>query len=398
MTDLTVIPQQTATPGQVAWLRSQLPLWQAAGLVGETEGATILSRYRAAKRLSLGRLMLYLGSSFVGVGVIWLVAANLDRFAPLARFGAVVLLWLAATALAELLVTRPRHGDGTPVTGAARGLAALMFGAVVFQAAQSLQVPAYEPSLVGWWGLGALLYAYAVRGVAPLVVGLVTSVVWFLWQTVERSGGAAEGALATLVAGAAAVAVAGLHERLGWPGFVAAWREVGALLLLVGLFVAAVPDVDGDLSLDPTTWAAIAVAGLLVAGAALAGRGSGRLEPLAAAGVVLVGCLLLWWDPGTDLDDITPGDWAHAAVSVAAYVALGAGVAALGIVRDSGRLTFVALAAVVVFTTFQSFAVFAQIITGAWLFLVLGLVFLGSGYVFDRARRELTESLEGATS
>ena len=34
-------------------------------------------------------------------------------------------------------------------------------------------------------------------------------------------------------------------------------------------------------------------------------------------------------------------------------------------------------ALVVLFTTFQSFAVFAEIIQGAWLFLVLGLIFLG---------------------
>ena len=68
-------------------------------------------------------------------------------------------------------------------------------------------------------------------------------------------------------------------------------------------------------------------------------------------------------------------------------------VAVLGIRRSSERLTYLALAALVVFTTFQSFAVFAQIIEGAWLFLVLGVVFLGSGYLFDRARRELTEAV-----
>ena len=65
----------------------------------------------------------------------------------------------------------------------------------------------------------------------------------------------------------------------------------------------------------------------------------------------------------------------------------------LGIRRSSDRLTYLALAALVVFTTFQSFAVFAQIIEGAWLFVVLGLVFLGSGYLFDRARRELAEAV-----
>ena len=42
------------------------------------------------------------------------------------------------------------------------------------------QVPAYEPALVGVWGLGALLYAYAVRGVAPLLVGLGATVMTVL--------------------------------------------------------------------------------------------------------------------------------------------------------------------------------------------------------------------------
>ena len=52
--------------------------------------------------------------------------------------------------------------------------------------------------------------------------------------------------------------------------------------------------------------------------------------------------------------------------------------------------------ALVVFTTFQSFAVFAAIIQGAWLFVVLGLVFLGTGFLFDRARRGISANLEGA--
>jgi hypothetical protein len=54
------------------------------------------------------------------------------------------------------------------------------------------------------------------------------------------------------------------------------------------------------------------------------------------------------------------------------------------------------MAALVVFTTFQSFAVFARVIEGAWLFVVLGLVFLGSGYLFDRGRRGLEAGLEAS--
>ena len=61
--------------------------------------------------------------------------------------------------------------------------------------------------------------------------------------------------------------------------------------------------------------------------------------------------------------------------------------------RDSRRLTFLATAALVVFTTTQAFSVFAAIIQGAWLFLVLGLVFAGTGYLADRARRQLARTL-----
>jgi len=56
------------------------------------------------------------------------------------------------------------------------------------------------------------------------------------------------------------------------------------------------------------------------------------------------------------------------------------------------------MAALVLFTAVQSFAVFAPIVTGAALFLVLGVIFLGSGYLFDRGRRHLVANLEGASA
>ena len=38
---------------------------------------------------------------------------------------------------------------------------------------------------------------------------------------------------------------------------------------------------------------------------------------------------------------------------------------------------------------------FAEIITGALLFVFLGVVFIGTGVSFERARREIATSLEG---
>jgi hypothetical protein len=83
-------------------------------------------------------------------------------------------------------------------------------------------------------------------------------------------------------------------------------------------------------------------------------------------------------------------------VSVGVYVLVAIGVAVLGTLRDSWRLTALATGAIVVFTTFQSFAVFARIIEGAWLFLALGLVLLGTGVLFDRVRRGVAAALENA--
>jgi uncharacterized membrane protein len=389
--------RQSVSPRQLAWLRDELPRWQAQGLVTGEHAALILDQYRAVKRAGLARLMLYLGAAFVGVGVIWLVAANLDQFPPLGRFLVVTAFWLGATAVAEALGARaaPGHGSASPTTGAARGLAALAFGAVVFQAAQSLQVPAYEPALVGVWAAGALLYAYAVRGVAPLLVGLVAAVVWLLWHVGENDGGALGIVLALTVAAAVAAGAAVLHDRFGPAEFAAPWREAGAVLALSGLFAAAVPDVTaGGLRPDRLSWLALALGvGFALAAAGLA-RGEARLEPLVALAIALVSAGLVLWDPGTRVDDrVGVEDWLHAGVRITAYVAAATCVAVLGIQRSSPRLTYLALAALVVFTTFQSFAVFARIIEGAWLFVVLGLVFLGSGYLFDRARRELTEAV-----
>ena len=105
--------------------------------------------------------------------------------------------------------------------------------------------------------------------------------------------------------------------------------------------------------------------------------------------------MLVLWDTGSDVSErLTASDVLHAVVSVLVYVLVAVAVAVAGTLRDSPRLTWLATVALVVFTTVQSFAVFAQIVTGAWLFLLLGVVFLGTGLLFDRTRRGLVATLE----
>ncbi len=397
-------PQPTA-PRQLAWLESELDQWGAAGVVDDIQAEAIRGRYVAARRFSLTSLLLFLGGAFLGVGVLWLVAANLDQLSPVLRFVVATTLWLAFVVTAEAVAVRrgrrspPGAGHSDPSIGTLRLLAVLTFGAVVFQAAQSLQVPAYEPALLGVWGLGALLYAYAVAAVAPLLVGIAATTGWYVWAVLDGGGeGFVLPVLPVLLAGVVAAAIAVLHAGRWRPSFAASWRESSALLTLLGLFVAAFPYVDAQ-GFD---WSAPVVLGIVGAGAAVAAAaavstGRARLEALAPVGATVAGVLLVLWAPAEfDPSSVGVEGYAHAFVGVAVYVVAAGWYAVLGVLRDSARLTVLATAALVLFTTVQSFAVFAPIVTGAWLFLMLGLTLLGTGYLFDRGRRRLVANLEGA--
>ena len=389
-----------ASPAQLSWLRTELDAWQQEGLVGPDLAATLTARYHETKRFSVGRLLLTLGALFVGIGLIWLVAANLEQLPPLLRFVAVAVIWLALLASGELLATRQARQPGIPrpLVFAVRLLAALAFGAVIFQAAQSLQVPAYEPRLVGLWAAGALVHAYVARGAGPLLVAITAGSTWFVWQTLWDEPSGFSAVLALVVLAATGLAAATLHT--GGPAidrFAAPWREAGALFALAALFVAALPYVGLDgFEWNPWLVGGLVVATLTSAAAFLRARGvPDRLESLTGAGVAVAAVGLAAWETSTNLDAVGPVEWAHAAVSVTAYVAAAIGIALLGTRHDSWRLTALATGSLVVFTTFQSFAVFAPIIEGAWLFVVLGLIFLGTGFAFDRARRRLAAALEG---
>ncbi len=267
------------------------------------------------------------------------------------------------------------------------------YGAVVFQAAQSLQVPAYEPLLVGVWGLGVLLWAYAVRGLAPLVLGVALVAFWFIQQILEADGGAFWVTAAFGAAGLAAVAVGVLHAaRQWWSEAAVLWREFGAVFVLIALFQAALPHAKGAVGGSLALWVGLVFTAVLAAVAVVLGAHLDRLEVALAAAAVAVSLMLSLWRhdvEGLDTADVSAGAYLRAVVAVIVYLAVASGYAVLGGWRDSGWLTWLATAALVVFVTVQAFAVFAPILSGAALFLVLGAVLMGTGVLADRGRRRL---------
>ncbi len=383
---------------QLAWLEGELARWQAEGRLDAATAAGLRADYSASRRWSLSRLLLGLGAAFVGVGVLWLVAANLDELSPLARFVGVVVLWLGAVAGAELLAER---GRPAAQVGALRLVAALLVGAVVMQAAQSLQVPAYDSGLLGTWAAGALLYAYAAGALAPLLVGIVAGTAWWTWVVAERSESVAGAAVALLLAAVLTTAVAVAHQGRRLPSFAAPWRLGSALLVLLGLFLAALPRTDESvLPAGGVVWAGVAlVAAAAVAAALLADR-TGRLEVAAVTAAGVVGTLLLQWQPDgpTGASQLTGEGLARAVVAILLYLLAAAWLAALGVLRDAGGLTQLATGALVVFTVVQSFAVFEPILSGAALFLALGVVLAGAGYLVERGRRRLVADVAEVAS
>ncbi len=338
----------TTTPARLSWLTGEVRSWQAAGLIGEDQADAILAGYAPGHRLSLVRLLLAVGACFVGVGVLWLVAANLESLSPTARVVLVATVWLTALAGGEVLHSRSAPA---PVVGAVRLLAALLVGALVFQAAQSLQVPAYEPFLLACWAAAALVHAYAAGAVTPLLAGVVTGTVYTLWAVLGSAPSGVALVLTLATVGLAAVGLAAVHDART-PEFARVWRLSGVGLLLLSLVVGAVPGLDlGSESLPLDLVVGLVATALLVGAGLLVGDRLARAE------------------------------------------LVGGGVAVVGTWRESTGLVALATVALVATTALQAFTVFAPVLEGAWLFLLLGALLVAVGLGFDRMRRQVAAAL-----
>lgn len=372
------------------WLTGELRDWEQEGLIGADTAGAIADRYvitseRDGHAVTPVRVILGLGACFLGIGLIWLVAANLEQLSPLLRFLVVTGLWIGLAVVAETT----RH----LVSAAVKLLTALAFGAVVFQAAQSLQVPAYRPVLLLAWGLGALLYAYARRSRAAAFTAIAVLAVWYVWQVMDASSSVLTFTISVLLASIVCVALAVLHPP-SWRSFGRLWLAVGAVMSLIGVFAAALP-----YSGDSERWTGALTAGVVLAlglGAAAAWRSSRdeQIELALTFVALLLGGALSLWRPLSGFDGMVPdqmtfGMWVRTALAVLVFLLIAGGWALVGARRELAVLSAVATIALVIFTTFQAFTVFAPIISGATLFLAVGAVMIITGVVAERGRRRI---------
>lgn len=389
-----------------AWLEAETERWRADGLVSAEGAAAIRGRYGVAARGSSAPravsgavgLVISLGGLLVAVGIVLLVAANVDydEVGPLARFVAIAAVWLGAVAAAELGVGR--IAALRLLRGPLRTLAVAAYGATIFQAAQSLQVPAYEVWLLAAWAVGSLAYAYAVASAGALVLAIGAGVAWYGFALDERVDTGTAFVLGLALPVPLLLAVAAAHGRSSLAALGGPWRGVGALLGLVGLFLAAVPGVAGDATIEALALVVLALG--LLACAALAARGDGddRLEAAVAVGVGLGALALALVAPAETTDVFSEQAPATAQVlfallGIAVFVAGAVGLAVLGIRRDAPRIADLAAAALFLFVVVQSFGFLAPLASGAVLVLALGVVLVLGGVLVDRGRRRLREKV-----
>jgi uncharacterized membrane protein len=125
----------------------------------------------------------------------------------------------------------------------------------------------------------------------------------------------------------------------------------------------------------------------------------GRAEALAVPLMLVVAALLVAWAPeGVDRfsETVTAAEVARALAATAFYVLAAGWFAAVGVHRETSYLTGVATMALVLFVVVQSFAVFEPLLSGAALFLVLGVILLVTGILAGRARKRLAEAVVAA--
>lgn len=376
------------------WLDRELAQWRAEQLVDDAAAAAIGGRYEASSRARVARIALLLGATMLGIGTIWLVASNLeiDEAGPLVRVAFVAGVWLALVALAEAARGRERFGA---LAGPLALLAALAYGATVFQVAQSLQVPAYEPWLLAAWAGGALAYAYATASAGALVVGLAAATGCYVWLLAREVDGGASFVLGLAIAAPLATAGAVLH-REGTPRepFAAAWRLVAALVALLALGAAALPALLEDEALPELALPVAGAALVLAAVVAVRADRLGRIELAGALAVVGAAVALVLLAPDVVTEPFSgeqpaPGQLTHTLVASAAFLALAVGIVFLGVAHASAALTNLAIAAIVLFVAVQSFGLIAPLFSGALLVLAVGAILLVCGLLADRGRRAL---------
>ena len=401
------------------WLSGEVARWQEEGLVRDDQARRILARYGLQRdgsaapraRHRMAQAVALLGAILVGTGIVLVVGANWDVIPPLLRLAVlmagIALCYASGFWLAHVRRLYPGVGRALILLGS------LAWGASIFLVAQSYHAGAEggERTAVLIWLLGVLPLVHVLRSPEHAALAVILLAIWYGWTLGDhpaRFPTPPPYFLLLILAGTALYCAGWLHRlrsELAAVGSVFALSGLAAVLFgLHGLSF----DVYADLNAfgaaaggpDGFLWAiSAAAAGAGVALALRVQAVSRRLgKPESREGAALAGLALaaaicfLVTASGVRMESVR----IPAIVTAnALLLALEAGLVALGWQRMQPGLVNLGLAAFFVHLVTRYFDLIGSMLSGGFAFIAAGLVLIGAGWIVERQRRRLLESMEG---
>lgn len=160
------------------WLSKELDRWSANGLVTPDQAARIRALYPPPEAGAPWGMIAFsgIGAVVLGLGVILLLAYNWDAIPSLLR----LVLVLLATGAAHTagLVLRERNDWRATLGEVMSLLGTMFFGAGIWLVAQIYHIEEHYPNGYLYWGIGALLMAWALRSTPQGLLAVVTLCFW----------------------------------------------------------------------------------------------------------------------------------------------------------------------------------------------------------------------------
>jgi uncharacterized membrane protein len=368
------------------WERS-LERWRVAGLIDDSTAATIRSwetRQPATHSLGWPQITaILIGALTLGAGILLFVAAHWENLSPAARMSLVLLMVGGLHALGA--VASPKY----PHTSTAfHTLGTVAFGAGIALTGQIFHLAAHWPAAILLWAIGAALGWWFLRQWPQLLFVALLFPAWLVCEWIEYAESFRRVSMypasyfVTLLSFVYLGALPGtgiLRRALVW---------IGAIALIPSVIMIAAESAHDSLSWNHQLPAWILAIAVLFATAHLLGRRLSQPEFLP------IGIAFAW----TGVLTLAQANWRSELFSTV-WIAGGSIALAYWGVRESRteRINFGFLC----FAITVCYYYFSQIMDklGRSLSLVLiGVLFLGGGFLLERARRKLLRQMEGQQS
>ena len=168
------------------WLQSEIKTWVSEGLIDRTTGQLLAERYPSASGKSWGvSLLTAIGAIIFGLGVILFFAYNWDDLPKFAKLTMIFLSLIGFHLLGWYCSVRSLEqrnlSEGFHLIGT------MMFGAGIFLIAQIYHLNEHYPVAILVWGVGALLFAWALPSVIQGIIAACLISVWGFSEIIDFS-------------------------------------------------------------------------------------------------------------------------------------------------------------------------------------------------------------------